>query len=203
MRKVTFLGAVLAGALLVLAGCASSSPQQSGQAPQRTPVPQPIIGAEGIPQPEWVRNPGSMETADKIYFVGEGREGGNKTERKNTAFADAGRQVGDWKESIIKAAIKDYVQGAGETGSTQSLEYLEVASIQRARAHTSGIYQSTSWIAPDNTYVLLVSYPKNDLKRDFRASLNDFVRNEGAQYAEFKANEAFRYLEQELEPPKQ
>jgi hypothetical protein len=216
MRKTTLLSAVSFAALLALASCASSAQQQqsgqssgqaqSGQAsnaPAQPAAPRPIIGAEGVPQPDWVRNVGAMETADMMYFVGEGRDGKTPTARKNTALADAGRQVGDWKESKIASAIKDYVQEAGETGNTQSLELLEVSSIQRARANTSGIHQGKSWIAPDNTYVLLVSYPKGDLKKDFQASLNAFVRNEGAKYAEFKANEAFKFLEQELEPPKE
>jgi hypothetical protein len=207
MEKMTILSAVSLAALLVMSGCASEPPRQQSSAapaqqqaqPVQAPRQGPIIGAEGVPQPDWVRNPGKMETADMIYFTGEGRQGSTVTARKNSALADAGRQVGDWKESKIAAAVKDYVQEAGESGAAQSLEYLEVSSIQRARANTSGIHQRESWIAPDNTYVILVSYPKGDLKQDFQASLNSFVRNEGAKYPEFKANEAFKFLEQELE----
>jgi hypothetical protein len=201
MKKGNRLSALWCVAVLILAGCASAPAQQ--QSTGARSAPGPIIGAEGVPQPEWVRNPGKMETADMIYFTGEGREGKTVTVRKNSALADAGRQVGLWKESKIGAAIKDFADEAGETGNTQSLELLKLASVQRARANTSGILQRETWIAADNTYVMLVSYPKGDLKKDFQASLNTFVRNEGAQYTEFKANEVFKLLEQELEPPKE
>ena len=222
MKKTQCVSALFCAALLVLAGCASTprqqqetnaAQQQSAAAPAQTAapqpaaapapaqaaVPQPIIGAEGVPQPEWVRNPGKMETADMVYFTGEGRDGKTTTARKNSAVSDAGRQAGDWKESKIAAAVKDYVDEAGETGNTQSLEALKIASVQKARANTSGIRQRETWIAADNTYVVLVSYPKADLKKDFQASLNTFVRNEGAQYADFKAEEQFKFLQKQLE----
>jgi hypothetical protein len=224
MQRTTLLGAAAFAALLAMAGCVTINPpppepdpaaqqqdgqtsakprERSGQAPEQAAVPQPVIGAEGEPQPDWVRNPGKMETADMMYFTGEGREGKNVTMRKNGAFADAGRQVGSWKESVIASTLKDYADEAGETGNTQSLEQLKIACVQNSTANTSGILQRESWIAPDNTYVMLVSYPKGDLKKDFKASLNSFVRNEGAKYTEIKANEAFKLLEQKLEPPKE
>ena len=167
------------------------------------PAGTPIIGAEGVPQPEWVRSPGKMETADTIYFSGEGREGATRTHKINSAVADAGRQVGDWKEAVIVAAVKDYVDEAGETGNTQSLERLVVASVQRARANTSGIHRRDTWVAPDGTYVVLVAYPKGDLKKDFQASVRTYVRNEGAAAATFQSEEAFKALEERLETPKE
>jgi hypothetical protein len=188
------LAVALAGMIAALTGCASNS---GGGPAGNSQTRGPILGAEGIPQPEWVRK--IPEDPDFVYFVGEGRAGKTSTVRKNSASADAGRQVGDWKESTIKAAIKDYVQEAGETGNTQSLELLEVASIQRARANTSGIKEVESWIAPDNSYIGLWRYPKEDLKQDFKTEANNFARNDSAAYAEFKADEAFRRLEQEME----
>jgi hypothetical protein len=184
------LAVIPVGMIVLAAGCASTG---GGGGPAG-----PVIGAEGIPQPEWVRKP--PEDPDFVYFVGEGRAGGKTiTQRKEAAGADARRQVGDWKESSIKAAVKDYVQEAGETGNTQSLELLEVASIQKARANTSGIKQVDSWIAPDNSYIGLWRYPKAELKQDFKTEVNNFIRNESAAFAEFKADEAFRKLDQEME----
>lgn len=133
-----------------------------------------------------------------MYFVGEGREGKNKTVRKNNAVQDAARQIGEWKQSVIASSIKDYVEESGETGNTQALENFELASIAKAKADTSGIRQSLSWVTPEGWYVVLVEYPKEDLKKDFKSSLNEFVRNESAAFAEFKADEAYRVLEDNL-----
>lgn len=195
MKKIrTVCGAALvAAALSLAAGCAStpSSSEPTVQAPTR------IVGAEGVPMPEWVRNIPKAE--DVMYFVGEGRGGKTPTAKKNSALQDAARQIGDWKSSTIKSAIKDYVQEAGETGNTQSLELLETTSIARANADTSGMLQKLTWVNQDGNYVILVEYPKSDLKNSFKSSLNEFVRNESAAYAEFKADEAFRLLEAEMD----
>lgn len=195
MKKIRIVcgTALFAAAFSLVAGCAStpSNSEPTVKAPTR------IIGAEGVPMPEWVRNIPKAE--DVMYFVGEGRSGNTVTAKKNSALQDAARQIGDWKASTIKSAIKDYVQEAGETGNTQSLELLEVTSIARAKADTDGILQSLSWVNPDGYYVLLVEYPKGDLKNSFKSSLNEFVRNESAAYAEFKADEAFRFLEAEMD----
>ena len=79
------------------------------------------------------------------------------------------------------------------------MEFLEVSSIAKAKANTSGMHQSQIWVNEKGYYVILVKYPKADLKSDFKQSLNEFVRNESAAYAEFKADEAFRYLEKEMD----
>ena len=194
MKKIANAGFALgfAIAMISVAGCAST-PANSAPTVE---APKRVIGAEGVPMPEWVRNIPVAE--DVMYFVGEGREGKNKTVRKNNAVQDAARQIGEWKQSVIASSIKDYVEESGETGNTQALENFELASIAKAKADTSGIRQSLSWVTPEGWYVVLVEYPKEDLKKDFKSSLNEFVRNESAAFAEFKADEAYRVLEDNL-----
>lgn len=194
MKKIVSVGFALgyAIAMISVAGCASApaSSKPTVEAPKR------VIGKEGVPMPEWVRNIPVAE--DVMYFVGEGRAGDTDTAKKNSAIADAGRQIGAWKESVITSAIKDYVDESGETGNTQSLEKLQIASIMKATANTSGIRHSLSWINPEGYYIVLVEYPKADLRKDFKSSLNEFVRNESAAFADFKADEAFRALDNKL-----
>jgi hypothetical protein len=193
MKKLVIL--LCAISVITFISCASTETSNTGTV--QTVAPSPIVGAEGVPMPEWVRN--IPEAEDVMYFVGEGREGSTPTAKKNSALQDAARQIGDWKSSVITSAIKDYVQEAGETANTQSLEFLEVSSIAKAKANTSGMHQSQIWVNEKGYYVILVKYPKADLKSDFKQSLNEFVRNESAAYAEFKADEAFRYLEKEMD----
>lgn len=196
MKKVTNVCFALgcAIAMISVAGCASAPTTSvpTVEAPKR------IIGAEGVPMPEWVRNVPVAE--DVMYFVGEGREGKNRTVRRQAAAQDAKIQIGEWKESVIKSSIKEYVEESGETGHTQALENLTIASIARAQANTSGIRRTLSWVSPspEEYYIILYEYPKEDLKKDFKSSLNEFVRNESAAFAEFKAEEAYRALENNL-----
>ena len=48
-------------------------------------------------------------------------------------------------------------------------------------------------------FVILVEYPKADIKNDFMTEVNNFVRNESAAFAEFKAEEAYKALEESLD----
>jgi hypothetical protein len=199
MRKgmLRFAALVVLANALLLAACASTSSIPASPSGQTAAVqPQPALGAEGVPQPSWVRR--VPEDPDIQYFVGDGRSGQTITAKKNSASQDAARQLGAWKESVIKASIEDYVNESGETGNTQSLEKLQVASITGVKTNTSGFKEQESWIAADGHYVGLYSYPKANLSKDFKAAVNDFVRNEGAAFAEFKADEAFKYLEHEM-----
>lgn len=195
MKKIiVFCNVLLCVAVILGLGACASSPSNSAPT---VATPKGIIGAEGVPQPEWVRNIPVAE--DVMYFVGEGRSGKTTTAKKNSALQDAGRQLATWKQSVISAAIKDYVRESGETGNTQSLEDLEVASVEKARANTSGMKATLTWINAEGNFVILVEYPKGDVKNDFMTEVNNFVRNESAAFAEFKAEEAYKALEESLD----
>lgn len=195
MKKIRIVcgTALLAAALSLAAGCAStpSNSEPTVQAPTR------IVGAEGVPMPEWVRN--IPQNEDIKYFVGEGHNFKTVTAKKNSALQDAARQIGEWKASSIKSVIENFVQEAGEEENTQALLKFQTTSIARANADTSGMFQKMTWVNQDGNYVILVGYPKADLKNSFKTSLNEFSRNEAAAYAEFKANESLRLLDIEMD----
>jgi len=183
-RLWCLLAAILTVGLLVVS-CGSTS---GGKVP---------LGAEGIPQPEWVRKLPSP-TADTIYFRGEGRDGRTVTAKQGSARANALQALADWKEATVVATVRDHVRESGETGNTQSLETLQNTIISLAKANTSGFREVESWVAADGHYVILYSYPLNDFRNDFRSATNAFVRNESALYAEFKAEQMFEKLEEKL-----
>jgi hypothetical protein len=158
----------------------------------------PAVGANGDPQPTWVRR-APTDTETLTYFVGSGRDGKTITAKKAQARAAALQALNEWKAAKVASTLKDYVNESGETGNTQSLESLQNAVVARASANTSGFREVESWVAPDGHYEILYSYPINDFRTDFRAATNEFVRNESAAYAEFKADELFRVLEAELD----
>lgn len=195
MKKIRIVcgTALLAASLSLAVGCASTS---SNSEPT-VQAPTPIIGAEGVPMPEWVND--IPQSEDMKYFVGRGRSGKTVTAKKNSAVQDAARQIGEWKASTITDAINDFVRESGETENTQSLEDLKVTSIARAKADTSGMVQRKTWVNQDGNFVILVEYPKANLSNSFKTSLNEFARNESAAFAEFKADEAYRLLETKID----
>ncbi|MCL2179587.1 MAG: hypothetical protein FWB83_00520 [Treponema sp.] len=183
-EKWFFIAALITVVLVVSCGSTASSG--------------PIVGAEGVPMPTWVRTP-RAPTVDTIYFIGEGRDGRTATAKRQNARASGLQALSEWKDGIVASTLRDWVNESGETGNTQSLESLQNAVVTRARANTAGFLEVETWVNPDGNYIMLFSYPKNDFRQDFRSATNTFVRNESAAYAEFRADEVFRILERNLE----
>lgn len=190
MKKVLCLMTAILMTGLLAVSCGSTG--GGSTASKGTP-----IGAEGVPQPGWVRTPREA-TADTIYFVGEGREGKTVTARKASARASGLQALAVWKEGKVVETTKDYVDEFGETGNTQSIEGLVNAVVTSSKANTSGFREVESWVAADGHYVILYSYPINDFRNDFKSATNAFVRKESALFAEFKADQMFKKLEEKL-----
>jgi hypothetical protein len=188
MKKMLWvLGAVSAALLVAGCGTTSSGTRQSSR----------VTGLYGDPAPDWVGK-GRADTTDAVYFVGYGREGKTVTAKQASARANGLQQLADWKKGKVSAILEDYVNESGETGNTQSLESLQNGVVARSSANTSGFRQVESWVDQNGQFVILFSYPTTDFKNDFKAATNEFVRNESALYAEFKADQMFSKLEENL-----
>jgi hypothetical protein len=186
-RTLCFLmAALLAGLLAVSCGSTGGGGASSYKAP---------VGAEGVPQPDWVRNVPD-ETGDTVYFVGEGRTGTTSTAKKGTARRDVDNQIARWVGAKVDAIMKDYVEESGETGKTQSLESFKDAVRTTASANTSSIKESKSWVAEDGAYMLLCTYSKIAFKSDFK---KEFQRNKSSVFANTEADKMFELLDKELE----
>jgi hypothetical protein len=152
-------------------------------------------GAEGIPQPDWVRNV-PKETGDTVYFVGEGRAGSTTTAKKATARRDVDAQIARWVGAKVDAMMKDYVEESGETGNTQALESLRDAVRTVASANTASLKEEKSWVAKDGSYILLFSYSKVVLRSDLK---KEFQRNQSAVFSNYEADKMFELMDKELE----
>lgn len=81
MKKIIgFCNVLLCVAVIFGLGACASTPSNSAPT---VATPKGIIGAEGVPQPEWVRNIPVAE--DVMYFVGEGRSGKTTTAKKKVS----------------------------------------------------------------------------------------------------------------------
>ncbi|MDR1929521.1 MAG: LPP20 family lipoprotein [Treponema sp.] len=182
--------ALLIAAAVLSAGC-KSKPESYKDDPRSK-----IVGAEGVSRPEWMSK---TPKSDELYYVvGDGRPAQTDTAKRGTARSDALAKLSQWKSAVVTDSLKNYVEEGGSAGNTQALQRFEQATIARSKANISGFGQEDYWVDPDGVYHILFSYPKADLHSDFSKSAEDFRRNEAAAFAEFKAEQAFRYLEETM-----
>ena len=191
MKKNTVNAIVLlALAVLVFTGC-KSKPETYADDPRSK-----VIGAEGIPRPEWMNTP--PQTDALYYVVGDGRQASTDTVKRNLARTDAMAKLAQWKSAVVADTMKNYIAESGTVGNTQTLMHFEQATITRSQTNVAGFSQEDYWVDQNGIYHILYSYPKSGLRNDFQATVSEFQRNDAAAFADFKAQEAFKLLEAQL-----
>lgn len=162
-----------------------------------------IIGAEGIPRPAWMNGPTkttvSNYSEDLYYVIGDGREAQTETVKRNLARTDAMAKLAQWKDAVVADTMKNYIEEGGTIGNAQTLYRFEQATVTRAKANIAGFDQIEYWLDQNGIFHILYSYPKDNLKKDFATTVSEFQRNEAAAFADFKAQEAFKYLDAQLD----
>jgi hypothetical protein len=181
---------VLTFVLLSAAGC-KSKPAVYADDPRSK-----ITGAENIPRPEWMNGP--AQTEEFYYVIGDGRPGMSKTAQQGTARMDAQAKVAQWKAAVVMDTVKNYMEESGVPGNTQILMNFQQVTITKSSANVAGFDQVEYWLDQDGVYHGLFRYPKKNLENDFKAGVSDFQRNQAAAFAEFKAQEAYRLLEAQM-----
>ena len=184
------LGLLILTTLLILS-CKSKAPNYKDDPRSK------IIGAEGIARPEWMNK---APVSDEFYYiVGDGRDAQTDTVKRNLARLDAMAKLAQWKDAVVADTMKNYIEEGGTIGNTQTLMRFEQATVTRAKANVAGFDQVEYWVDPSGVYHILYLYPKSNLKNDFATTVSEFQRNEAAAFADFKAQEAFRYLDAQLD----
>ena len=166
------VGAAIA---LVIASCASSSRINTGEIP------------------DWYLNPPTAK--DAIYGVGSSKMSTldlSRTSATGRARDDVARQV----QISVRNALTNYAQQAGEGDNQQALTFAETVSRQIANATLSGCHVDKAAVASDGTVYVLVLYPVANLMETAKAQ---FSRNDAAAFAEFKADEALKRLNGEVQ----
>ena len=142
--------------------------------------------------PDWYLNPPKVE--DAIYGVGSAKMSTLQLSRTfaiSRARDDIARQV----KSIVKSVIIDYAQEAGAGKNDQTLNFAENISKQIADVSLENTRVIKVEVGKDGTVYALVEYQTKQFQE---LASNEFKRNENAAFAEFKAREAEKRLEEEL-----
>lgn len=175
---------------LTLTGCASAKVKEA-PAPAR-PV---IIGAEGIPQPEWVYK--TVSTQDVHFETGYG----NMNDKQNSikrATVEAKNKIAAWVSTTVKEVVVTYVNDAGSGDNRQALDAMEVISRQVAEATLSGVTTEEIWVDAEGAVWVLCSIPMANIEKNFEpaaeAVAEAFVESDATAAANAKMKEAFANL---------
>ncbi len=179
MKRVLILITLLA-ALGMVMSC-SSSPE--------------TVAAPTNDLPDWVLAPPIAD--DAFYGVGSYKSSNLSTAR-TAATANARAEIAAQVEVKVDSAVKQYAQESGVDGNKQVVEFLETVTKQVASATLNGSKVVETYLdKQEGTFYVMVMYQKSALKEAAEKEL--FVRNEDAAFAEFKADEAMKWLDAELE----
>jgi len=181
VKRLGYLVIALA-ALALIVSCAGGAEESAPPAP-----------AEQSGAPSWYLNPPAAE--DAIYGVGSAQMSSLDTSRR-MAISRAREDIAFQMNAQIEAAIVDYAQESGVDDNNQVISFVENISRQVTEATLQGTRPEEVDQGPDGTIYALVSFPKGNYRE---AASEAFQRNEDAAFAEFKAEQALDYLDEQID----
>jgi hypothetical protein len=135
---------------------------------------------------------------DALYGVGSAKMSTldmSRTMAVSRARDDVARQL----EVLVKSAILDYAQEAGRSGEAQVIQFAETISVQITNTTLKGVRTEKVEQGKDETLYALVVCSLDLLQEE---ASEEFKRTEEAMYSEFKAREAEKWLEKQIEGSK-
>ena len=176
MKKSLIFIAALA-ILAISAGCASNrGVQPSVQVPTG---------------PAWVDE---VPPEDVFYGIGIANLQ-NQNLAMQTAIARARRDVASQLSVLVQGMLIDYAREAGTYENSTSIQFIENVTRELVNANLSGASPDRRSQMNDKTWWVRVVLYKADAKK----AINDVVDNEASRYAEFKADEALRMLDAQID----
>lgn len=190
MKKLLIM-LVSAVVLFGLSGCTTTKKD----APAPKPVVKVVLGADGIPQPEWVYK--AVSTQDMHFESGYGKMSDKQISIKR-ATVEAKNKIAAWVSTSVKEVVVTYVNDAGSGDNRQAMDAMETISQQVAEATLSGVTTENMWIDADGGVWVLCSIPLANIEKSFEpaaeAVAEAFVESDAAAAANAKMKDAFANL---------
>jgi len=162
--------------LMLVSGCASKSE---------------LTGDPNIP--DFVTVPPISD--EYIFGVGSAKFSNNTSQSMQAADARARADLATKINTEVQSMIIDYSRIAGLEGSqTANLTFYENVSRQISNATLRGVEIVKRVRTKDGTYWTLIQISKKNVAEDTA----QIIENEASRYAEFKAMEALKMMEQQL-----
>lgn len=180
MRKVS--GLILVFALAFFAfGCASSS----GPA-----------GVSDPTMPPWINE---QPPEDMLWGIGVA-DNQQQNMRMTMADSRARQDIARQMQTLAQGMVVDYAREAGGIDNTAAAQFQEVVSRQVAEATLQGAVRDIMWTTPDNrTLWMRVRISKADAARTVAGEVANAVNSDEARFAEFKAMDALRMMDAQIE----
>jgi len=128
------------------------------------PVKKVILGADGIPQPDWVFK--TVSAQDVHYESGYGKMS-NKQNSIKRATVEAKNKIAAWVSTSVKEVVITYVNDAGSGDNRQAMDAMETISQQVAEATLSGVTTEEMWEDIDGGIWVLCSIPLANIEKSF------------------------------------
>jgi hypothetical protein len=180
MKKALVIGLVLLLTLFA-AGCGS------------TPAAQ---GVSDPNMPPWMNE---QAPEDMLWGIGVSS---NASISLRLTMADAGARadIARQLQTMAQGMVTNYEREAGGINNTAALGFQESITRQLAQATLQGAVNDVSWTTPDNkTLWVRVKMSKADASKSIAAEVNKLVESEASRYAEFKAMDALKMMDAELD----
>lgn len=184
MKKRVIISSLLI-LLLIFTGCVSSVRGDKKATASAS------VGLDGTAQPAWVFK--SFNDGDKHYESGYGKMSDRQTSMKR-AVADARNKIASWVSVSVEEVLTNYFDDAGSLDDRQAYDALKSVSVQISEATLLGVTTEEIWLESDGGVWVLASIPLKNIENNFEPVAKDlakqFVRNEAAEVASQKMNEA-------------
>jgi len=146
--------------------------------------------------PPWINQ---QPPRDMLYGVGVAdntQVNMRMTVSDSRARQDLARQL----SVLAQGMIVDYAREAGGINNTAALQFADTITRQLTNGNISGAARDIVWTHSDNrTMWTRLKISKDDAAKSLAAEFSKAIDSEAARYAEFKAIDALRLMDSQLE----
>ena len=157
-----------------------------------TPPPAAPAGVSDPTMPPWVNE---QPPEDMLWGIGVSS---NAQQQMRMTMADAGarQDIARQLQVLAQGMVTDYAREAGGIGNTAAIQFQESVSRQISQANLQGAVRDLMWTTPDGkTLWMRLKMAKADAAKETQKAID----SEAARYAEFKAMDALRMMDMQLE----
>ncbi|MCL2805797.1 MAG: LPP20 family lipoprotein [Treponema sp.] len=140
--------------------------------------------------PEWVDD---LPPEDAFWGIGIAKLQ-NESLARDTAISRARRDVAAQMSTLVQSMLTDYAREAGTLNNSASIQSIERVTQELVNVNLSGAIPNAQKRMPDGTWWVRVAL----LKADANRVVNEVFDNEAARYADFRAAEASRMMQDRI-----
>ena len=146
--------------------------------------------------PPWVNE---QPPEDMLWGIGVSS---NVQQQMRMTMADSGARadIARQLQTLAQGMVTDYSREAGGIDNTAAMQFQESVSRQIAQADLQGVVRDVMWTTPDGkTLWMRLKMNKADAAKTAADQAQKAIENEGSRYAEFKAMDALKMMDQQFD----